>query len=676
MSGEQRNEPRLLLGGGRLARLREEIRGTHAAQFARLLDQCEFYAGETPPAEHPEASITYFGPASAGFALAYRLTGQHQYLDQARRWISGAVSFPHWGRAHMPDHDLDAGWILHGLSLAYDWLGPDLPAAERDALRDKLILQGERMYDFAVESEGSWWSSSYWQNHNWICYAGLLAAGYALREEHPAAREWTARAVGDFRTVADMLPSDGSGSEGVVYWRYGAPWLAVAFDLIADQDGLDLFAGCDFLRNTFFFRLHQSAPGWERIVDHGDCHDRRSGHSLAFYHKLASAYRIPQAQWLADEVRTRFLGREWHESGVKPGVRAEGYLELLWYDPTVTPEPPDALPTHAYFPDLGLVTARTSWTDPAAIALSFKSSPGGGHKAWDTSHRIRAERGWDTLNAGHHHPDSNTIVLMGYGAHLAVDEGYSNRKLTEHHNVVQVDGHGYLGEGRYHVYKDLPEQFQARAHSVASAEGWTHCIGEAGALYPPELGVTRASRRVLFSPSGAVLLIDDLAADSERTWTWLLHTDHRAQALADGRMLARSGTGRMTVHALDGRPFTQTESDVTANPTASTPSLAIARLLHTLRRTAGPVREARFVSLLLPGSALEPVPAEPASGGNGDGGGKGDGDGISWSHAGWEHRVRLNGRGPEVLEASAVRDGETRTLRIPGPAARSADPQP
>jgi hypothetical protein len=247
-------------------------------------------------------------------------------------------------------------------------------------------------------------------------------------------------------------------------------------------------------------------------------------------------------------------------------------------------------------------------------------------------------------------------VLIGHGAHLAVDEGYSNRKLTEHHNVVLVDGQGYVGEGRYHVYKDLPENFQAYTHSVVTAQGWTHCIGEAGALYAPELGVTRASRRVLFSPSGSLLLIDDLAADTERTWTWLLHTDHRAEAIPDGRMLARSGPGRMTVRALDGGAFVQTESDVTANPTASTPSLAIARLLHTLRRTAGPVRAARFISLLLPGSALEPLPPEVAAISDGR---------ITWTHDGWDHVLRFDGA---TAAATAVRAGETRTLVVPAPA--------
>ena len=30
---------------------------------------------------------------------------------------------------------------------------------------------------------------------------------------------------------------------------------------------------CRFLARTFFYRLQQAAPGYEEIVDHGDCHD-------------------------------------------------------------------------------------------------------------------------------------------------------------------------------------------------------------------------------------------------------------------------------------------------------------------------------------------------------------------------------------------------------------------
>lgn len=186
------------------------------------------------------------------------------------------------------------------------------------------------MYEFAVASEGGWWSSSYWQNHNWICYAGLATAGYVLGKE-----EWTERAKENLGTVLDLMPEDGSHAEGVVYWRYGVPFLAIHLDLLREAEGIDWWDRGGFLSRTFHYRLHQTAPGFARNVDHGDCHDRRSGHSAALYYRLAAQYGIPEAQWMGDLASGELLWQEASESGVRPGILPEAHLEYLWYDPSV-----------------------------------------------------------------------------------------------------------------------------------------------------------------------------------------------------------------------------------------------------------------------------------------------------------------------------------------------------
>jgi hypothetical protein len=590
-----------LLLEGRLPRLVDEIRDVRAPQFRRLLEECERYRGIALPDEHPRASITYFGPAAANLALAYRLTGQQHYVEELRRWLAPPVSFPHWGKAHMPDHDLDAGWLSHGLSLAYAWAGDALPADERAALRDKLVLQGTRLYEFAVASEGDWWSSSYWQNHNWICYAGLATAGYVLVGEHPPALEWTERAKRNFRTVLELLPEDGSNCEGVVYWRYGVPWIVSYLDVLKAAEGIDWFPDSPYLRETFWYRLYQAAPDLERIVDHGDCHDRRSGHSVAMYYKLAAEYRIPQAQWLAGKVATEFFWREAYESGVKPGVRPEAYQELLWYDPSVSAEGPEELPLGRVFPDLGLVAGRTSWSADACL-VSFKASPGGGHKAWEASHRLAEEKGWSTLNAGHHHPDAGSFVLLGHGSYLAIDEGYSNRKRVAHHSSVLVDGHGFVNEGRYHVYKGLAHEHTARLRAATVGAGWVHGVSETAAMYPPELGVQRVDRHLVMSPRGTVVIVDELEAVEPRRWSWLLQTDNPAQALGPGTWEAPAGSARLRVTTVepDDSADDVVAAAIEANPTASTPSLAIEKVQHTLRRRTEPLRSARFVTVCEP----------------------------------------------------------------------------
>lgn len=481
--------------------------GPRPAQDARLYEEAAGRRGLIPPRTHPLASITWVGPAASNPALAHRVGGDPAHLAESRRWIEAAVRLPHWGKAHMPDHDLDAGWLLHHLSLAYRWIGDELPEGLRALLRYKLLLQGRRMYEFAVASEGRWWSSSYWQNHNWICYAGLATAGYVLGKE-----EWTERAKENLGTVLDLMPEDGSHAEGVVYWRYGVPFLAIHLDLLQEAEGIDWWDRGGFLSRTFRYRLHQTAPGFARNVDHGDCHDRRSGHSAALYYRLAAQYGIPEAQWMGDLASGELLRQEASKSGVRPGILPEAYLEYLWYDPSVPAVQPTE--TRAFFPDLGLLAARTGWDDDATL-VSFKASPGGGHKAWETSAKHRAERGWETFNQGHHHPDSGSFVMVSQGEFLAVDEGYSNRKRAAHHNLLLVDGQGYADEDRYHVYRDLPFERQARQRDVLVGDecGWAHATAEIAAMYDPGLAVRRLDRTLVFTPSGRLVLLDLAESD-------------------------------------------------------------------------------------------------------------------------------------------------------------------
>jgi hypothetical protein len=405
------------------------------------------------------------------------------------------------------------------------------------------------------------------------------------------------------------MPADGSDSEGVVYWRYGVPWLAIYLDLLERTEGVDWWRRGSFLANTFTWRLHQCAPGFEENVDHGDCHDRRSGHSVALYYKLAAAYSDGRAQWLANRVAQRHFWREAYASGVKPGVMPEAFYELLWYDPTVAPVDPAGEPTAAHFPDLGQVTSRTSWDGDAAF-VSFKAAPGGGHTAWDTSERFRRERGWETLSAGHHHPDAGGFVLAAHGAFLAVDCGYSNAKRAAEHNLVLVDGQGWAGEGRYHVYKDIPYQAQPRLRDVAIVDGWVHAVAESAAMFDPALGVRRVDRTLVVTPRGWLVLLDRLAADEPREWTFLLHSDWPADPV-DGRWAIRSGSGMAWLTPLtpDDLRVEQADTPVEANPTGSTPSLRITKTLRTLRISTPRRAEAVLLTALEPTMAPRPEPA-------------------------------------------------------------------
>lgn len=615
-----------------LETLRRERFTSRKRHFQRLVQQCQLYEKQELPKEHPLKSITYYGMAAANLSLAYKLTGQKAYLSQARRWIFAGVDYPHWGKAVKVDVDLSAAWLLFGYGLSYDWLKGDLEPADRQALLKKLILQGGRMYQYALKTgakihtsqrdshiqaadsgerdvlTGHSWATSYWQNHNWIDFTGLAMAGYAIVGEYPPAQEWIDLARENFQKVFPLLPDDGSDYEGVVYWRYGVVWLFHYAELLREKEGTDWFADSKFLKNTFFYRLYELAPDREQNFNHGDCHDRRSGHIPCLYYKAAAEYQNGYAQALADEVLENCLFREGYESGVKPGILPEAFLEYLWYNPAIEPKPLENLPLTVYFPDLGLVCSRTSW-ERDAVAFSYKCAPGGGHKQWKLSHAMEQEAGIKIRSTGHHHPDANSFMLIRGSDFLAVDEGYSSRKAARNHNLILIDGQGFDREGGYDAYDGWEESQTAQVETFIPYENGFYLCGESAGMYSPALGVSSVKRHILTSGEGWFLILDAVSSEREHTYTWLLHSDQAPKKM-ENRYHFENGGSVMEVLPGDMElRFGSTVMTNSANVTSQEPDNIVYTRLETLcQENKLPAKEMRFLNLVSAGDAGRSLP--------------------------------------------------------------------
>lgn len=601
-----------------LSTWRARAASTHRAQYQRLLAQARTYLDTRPPCEHPDDSITYIGAAVANLGLAYLLSQETPFLDAVRDWIRIAVQYPHWGKHRKPDHDLDAAWLLFGLGLAYDWLKEVLPADESDALRAKLLHQGREMFRYICELDEIAWQHHFWQNHNWICFAGLATAGYALHIDAPETRAWCDAALHNFKTVFALLPDDGSDYEGPVYWRYGVPWLLIADDLFAQQSGETLHRLSGFLENTFFFRLYLAGPNLVDTANLGDCHDRRSAHSKAMLYRFAGLFRNAYAQWLADFFDE--IGeweREAREGLVKPGVGPEAFLEFLWYDPTVPREPLHTLPRWRVFPDLGLLSVRTGW-DRDATVLVYKCGQPSGHKAWHYGQALARTHGWYTLSAGHAHPDENSFVLMQGDEYLVVDEGYNRSCYSRYHSTVLIDGRGQYREGGYNVFDGLGPEWGGRLEAWFGAESVAYARGDAARAYARETALHRFTREVLFLEGDAVLLRDALQAEHAHVYQWLLQTDVPPQHLDERLFTVRVGNTSMNVHVCAPEQIAHHvwREEVVANPTSAKPDWLIRREQYALvLEPTTPVKQADFlVALALNETQVVPLTCSAGKG--------------------------------------------------------------
>ena len=556
-----------LLINDRLEALKSALHTTHKDQFLRLVEQCRLYEGETLSKTHPPTSITYMGMAAANLSLAYRLTEQDHYLEEAKRWIFTACDYDVWGYGFLVDVDLSASWLLFGLGLSYDWLKEYLTDEERNKFREKLVLQGNKMFNYGEVNRGHCWSTNYWQNHNWINYSGLLTTAYAVRSEYDGAQKWVDVICDNFEKVFEYLPVDGSNYEGTGYWRYAMNFFLNAAELIRADGGVDHFK-TDFLTNTFDYRLYQCAPNWEENIGYGDVHDKRSSHSISAYYKIASEYDNGQAQWLGDLVHDKFLFREAYQSKIFPGILPEAFLELIWYNPNVAPQSPEGLPLTKYFADLGLVVMRSSW-ESDADHFSFKCSPPGGHKQWKHSWELDKKNDWHTRSLTHYHVDFGHFNLVRGGALLAIDDGYNRTSKARVHNLITVDGTGCVGEkiwetadlsdaeqfdlnskGILNVWRDVPEESTAQIEAFSNDNGYCYAVGESSAMYYPEMKLTKNARHIINSECGYYIMLDELDSELEHIYTWHLHGEKFARDIGDGQFEIMNGSGALNIFAV------------------------------------------------------------------------------------------------------------------------------
>jgi len=478
-------------------------------------------------------------------AMAYVLTGRKEYLASGRQWALASCRYRTWGLDRIDGMDLAAGHQLFGLGLVYDWCYHDLDQAARQEIRRTLVQRTSAMYEAAATGK-VWWQRSYLQNHLWVNISGMAVSGLALCDEVDDAACWIGLPLEKFRRTMDSLGPDGASHEGVGYWEYGVEYMLKFMDPARSLLGVDLY-DCDWWRNTSAYALYLTLPckAWQRndcIVDIADC---PRGHWYGpdyLLRGLARQYRHGYAQWLAQEI-----------DGAEVAASAAPWLNLIWYDPTLPAKGPESLPTLRHFEDMGIVSARSDWSGGESLVV-FKCGPFIGHHATD---RFNYDPG-----GGHVHPDANHFVLFGGGQWLIRDDGY-RPKWTSHHNTLLVNGRGQLGEGAqwFRGEEALARKAKPKILRAVSTPQWDHCIGDATAAYPVELGLERFIRHLLFLKPGILIVADDIEVAKDADLELRFHPEQET-VREGGAFLARGERATLRIE-----PLVPQGVRITAEPT-------------------------------------------------------------------------------------------------------------
>lgn len=529
--------PRMFVSTERIELLKQKITGTHRPIWNMVKEEADSLLGHPPPSDY--TSQGDMRPAGRGIpwqAIAFLLTGRHEYLENAKKWVLTICTFPRWEN----NKSLSAGECLFGVAIGYDWLFSHFSVQERTFVREKLTLQAEALKVDPVHKER--WLA----NHNHVEHLGLGAAGFALFDEEPKAIDWIRQADLVFRQMLKTASDDGSSTEGHQYWAYTTEallrYLELARDLLSSN-----YYNHAWLKRAPEFIINSTTPDFNKencVMTFGDAARTFTSHGPThILYRLAAEYRNSHAQWLAQEMDRRKIGRRTYCT----------WTNLLWYDETLSGTELASRPTFGHAEDIGWVTSRSQWAEDA-VMTGFKCGPMHGHKVQPYYNR-QFDENWaqiHELGGGHGHPDVNSFQIYAYGKWLAIDPGYERPKTTASHNTLLVNGKGQLGEGS--TWFDRETIIRARASSkltkVEAKRGYIYAVGDAGTIYPAATGLTRFHRHFVYLKPDVIVLVDDLRSEKNCTIDWLLHTEVAFSRKSDRAYLARNGDVEMDVELL------------------------------------------------------------------------------------------------------------------------------
>lgn len=481
--------PRLYLSADKISYIKSRLGQAPYSKFWQFVKaRADQYVNEPVTAKSMDKQdIRSVGDRIPFMAMAYLLTGREAYLVGTRRLMNSLCSYPDWDG----NRDLGAAHLLFGMSVAYDWLYNEWTEEERARFRAAMTDHAKTLYH-ALISKDMWWARRDYllQAHNYINVMAFAVAGEALRGEVPEAEAWIAAAAQNFRSVLELLSPDGASHEGIGYWGYGTEAMLKYFLARPEAGGKRAIEGNSFFRNTARFRLYASLPGYVENVDFADSPRTEWYGPGDILRALASIFRDGHAQWLAERIE-QARGRD----------ALYSWLDLIWYDDSVKPQPPDDLPLYAYFDNLGIFIGRSDWTDQATWTF-FKAGPSQGKLA---------ER-MGIYTGSHIHPDEGNFLLWAGGRWLIVDDGYVYKKRTSNHNVLLFNGKGQLGEGKQWFDPDPVKQNRGTAEIVYHdlQPDYQYLVAEIGGMYPPDAGIKSWRRTFIFLPPKRLVIRDQI----------------------------------------------------------------------------------------------------------------------------------------------------------------------
>ncbi len=511
--------PRILADEQSFAELKQRICTDETARtfYQQLYAQAEQLLQTTPP---PTPERHTLQNRLLALCLVYKLCEEQRFFDRAWQELERYCSFSTW----MYHEKLDAGYILKGIAIGYDWLYHDLTAQQREIIRTAVLqnafwseIQVYRdPYRIGLDSHYVLHNT----NHNVSINCGMIMAACALLDS-PDLTDLCAEMIESaLWALENYLPEfleHGCGKEGVYYWYW--PTTSV-MEIIFSLKGT---FGTDFSITK--------TPGFDKMGFFPVYMTGASGKEFNWGNAWEDVFAISESLFaftpLLCEERFAYCRLKAMQVYQQPATA----YDLLWYRPISGKTP--KLPLEMYFQRTESVGMFSELFQPTATSVCIK---------------------------GGYNNEVHTSLCAGSFVIDALGERWASLPGGEKYNVP--DYWDYTENGRRWSYYRMraegqnamvidpslaPDQFPFSVCPVVSFQADAdrcHAIIDLTDAFRNNANVSTALRGAgLKNDRSVVVLQDEVTASGVDYW-WMMHTSASIAIACDGQTAVLSQNGK------------------------------------------------------------------------------------------------------------------------------------
>lgn len=520
---EKSEHPRILLLEGQEQSIKEQIAGneTWAKMHQAIIDESENLLTQEPLERIKigrrllSVSREYLRQVFY-LSYAYRTTGDIKFAQQAEKYMLKSAGFSDWN----PTHFLDVGEMTMALAIGYDWLFEQLSEESKTKIREAIVEKGIKP---SFNEDYNWFLTA---EHNWnqVCNAGMTYGALAIMEDYPELADSVINRAFESIPLAmvDYGP-DGAYPEGYGYWGYGTSFnmmfLSAVDTWFKDDRGLSQAPG--FLK-TGSFMQNMLLPS-NNCYNWGDCGSGGSLQPAMFW--LADKTNNPSLLWMENKFLQTDDYSTFTRNRILPAL-------LIWgkdidLDKIKEPE-------STFYVAQGknpLCLMRTSWSDPDAIFLGFKTG---------------------AASVNHAHMDVGSFVMEADGVRWAADLGSQNYESLESRGMSifgrtqdAVRWTIFRLNNFSHSTLTFDNQLQkvtgyAKIDKYSDAENFMNAVSDITSMYEGQ--IKKAERGVALKDQEYVVIKDELETlGNPITVRWNMLTLADVELTENGAVLSKDG---------------------------------------------------------------------------------------------------------------------------------------